>query len=294
MTAPTPRLTVEAQPFIPYVPDEEVVKKLGPTVEPYMKRMGFLPNALKLYAYRPEIAATLWALNSKIMRDPSSALDQFLKRKLAVVCCAVNGCAYCTAHSCTMLKAPRGVGSEGWGVSEEELQDLITGDAEPANEFERACFDYVRAASADPTSVPTELLERLKQHRWPGNVRELENLARRLAALYPQDVITASVIDGELAPPAVTSGGNAPMGVENLGGAVEAYLSSHFSGFPNGVPPPGLYHRILKEIEVPLLTAALAATRGNQIRAADLLGLNRNTLRKKIRDLDIQVYRSGG
>jgi len=88
--------------------------------------------------------------------------------------------------------------------------------------------------------------------------------------------------------------GTASVGVDNLGGAVEAYLSSHFSGFPNGVPPPGLYHRILKEIEVPLLTAALAATRGNQIRAADLLGLNRNTLRKKIRDLDIQVYRSGG
>ena len=61
------------------------------------------------------------------------------------------------------------------------------------------------------------------------------------------------MIDGELAPPAVASGGNAPLGVDNLGGAVEAYLSSHFSGFPNGVPPPGLYHRILKEIEVPLL-----------------------------------------
>jgi two-component system nitrogen regulation response regulator GlnG len=137
-------------------------------------------------------------------------------------------------------------------------------------------------------------MERLRRYRWPGNVRELENLARRLAALYPQDVITGSVIDGELAPPAVTSGGSVQHGVDNLGGAVEAYLSSHFSGFPNGVPPPGLYHRILKEIEVPLLTAALAATRGNQIRAADLLGLNRNTLRKKIRDLDIQVYRSGG
>ena len=126
-------------------------------------------------------------------------------------------------------------------------------------------------------------------------MRELENLARRLAALYPQDVITGSVIDGELAPPAVSLGRQrVQQGVDNLGGAVEAYLSSHFSGFPNGVPPPGLYHRILKEIEVPLLTAALAATRGNQIRAADLLGLNRNTLRKKIRDLDIQVYRSGG
>ena len=72
------------------------------------------------------------------------------------------------------------------------------------------------------------------------------------------------------------------------------YLSSLFSGSPNGVPPPGLYHRVLREIEVPLRAAALAATRGNQIRAADLLGLNRNTLRKKIRDLDIQVYRTGG
>src|SRR2546423_5886862 len=96
-------------------------------------------------------------------------------------------------------------------------------------------------------------------------------------------------IDGELAPPAVSSGGSVQHGVDNLGGAVEAYLSSHFSGFPNGVPPPGLYHRILKEIEVPLLTAALAATRGNQIRAADLLGLNRNTVRKKIPDLGIQA-----
>src|SRR6476619_691798 len=165
----------------------------------------------------------------------------------------------------------------------EDLPDLI-----------RHFFSLAEKDGLPPKKLDTLALERLKQHRWPGNVRELENLARRLAALYPQDVITASVIDGELAPPAVTSGGNAPMGVENLGGAVEAYLSSHFSGFPNGVPPPGLYHRILKEIEVPLLTAALAATRGNQIRAADLLGLNRNTLRKKIRDLDIQVYRSGG
>ena len=66
----------------------------------------------------------------------------------------------------------------------------------------------------------------------------------------------------------------------------------YFASFDNALPPPGLYHRILREIEYPLLSAALAATRGNQIRAADLLGLNRNTLRKKIRDLDIQVIRS--
>ena len=146
-TPPPPHVLVEAEPFIPYMKEENFSPALEPVLAPYKKRMGFLPNALKLYAYRPEIAATLWALNSNIMRDPSSTLDQFLKRKLAVVCCAINGCAYCTAHSCTMLKAPRGVGSEGWGLSEQELQDLITGDMEPANEFERACFDYVRAAS---------------------------------------------------------------------------------------------------------------------------------------------------
>ncbi|HEV7407284.1 MAG TPA: nitrogen regulation protein NR(I) [Bradyrhizobium sp.] len=165
----------------------------------------------------------------------------------------------------------------------EDLPDLI-----------RHFFALAEKDGLPPKKLDTLALERLKQHRWPGNVRELENLARRLAALYPQDVITGSVIDGELAPPAVVSGGSAHHGVDNLGGAVEVYLSSHFSSFPNGVPPPGLYHRILREIEVPLLTAALAATRGNQIRAADLLGLNRNTLRKKIRDLDIQVYRTGG
>src|SRR5580698_7056102 len=108
MNAPPPRLKVEPEPFIPYVPAEEVVKQLGTTVEPYMKRMGFLPNALKLYAHRPEIAETLFRLNSNIMRDPSSTLDQFLKRKLAAVACKTNGCAYCTAHSCNMLMRPKG------------------------------------------------------------------------------------------------------------------------------------------------------------------------------------------
>jgi two-component system nitrogen regulation response regulator GlnG len=73
---------------------------------------------------------------------------------------------------------------------------------------------------------------------------------------------------------------------------VERYLASHFASFGRDLPPPGLYDRVLQHVERPLLMAALAATRGNQIRAAVLLGLNRNTLRKKIRDLDIQVYRT--
>jgi two-component system nitrogen regulation response regulator GlnG len=137
-------------------------------------------------------------------------------------------------------------------------------------------------------------MDRLKRHRWSGNVRELENLARRLAALYPQDIIGEAVIEAELAQPPALSAARDAGAEDTIAGSVERHLAAYFAGFDHGLPPPGLYHRILREIEHPLLSAALAATRGNQIRAADLLGLNRNTLRKKIRDLDIQVYRTSG
>jgi two-component system nitrogen regulation response regulator GlnG len=89
----------------------------------------------------------------------------------------------------------------------EDLPDLI-----------RHFFALAEKDGLPPKKLDALALERMKQHRWPGNVRELENLARRLAALYPQDVITGSVIDGELAPPAVTSGGSVQLGVDNLGG----------------------------------------------------------------------------
>ncbi|HEY2135050.1 MAG TPA: hypothetical protein VGH49_04130 [Xanthobacteraceae bacterium] len=173
ITPPKPKVLFEGEPFIPYVAEDKFDPRLKPVVEPYKKRMGFLPNALKLYAHRPEIAETLWRLNSNIMRDPSSTLDQLLKRKLAAVACATNGCAYCTAHSCSMLKKPKSEGFEGWALTEQELQDIVSGAYEPKDEMERVCFDYVRSASEDPTSVPDEILQRLKQHLTPPQVVEL-------------------------------------------------------------------------------------------------------------------------
>jgi len=140
--------------------------------------------------------------------------------------------------------------------------------------------------------IDAAALERLKHYRWPGNVRELENLARRLAALYPQEVINTAVIDAELAQPTPMPAEEPAAADEGLSASVERHLNRYFAGYQNDLPPPGLYHRVLREIEYPLLSAALAATRGNQIRAAELLGVNRNTLRKKIRDLDIQVIRA--
>ncbi|HSI39196.1 MAG TPA: nitrogen regulation protein NR(I) [Xanthobacteraceae bacterium] len=140
--------------------------------------------------------------------------------------------------------------------------------------------------------VDAPALDRLKRYRWPGNIRELENLIRRLAALYPQEIITGSTIEVELATPISTSMQEEATGEETLAASVERHLNLYFGGFGEALPPPGLYHRILKDVEYPLLSAALAATRGNQIKAAELLGLNRNTLRKKIRDLDIQIIRT--
>src|SRR4030095_3389676 len=88
-------------------------------------------------------------------------------------------------------------------------------------------------------------MERLKRYRWPGNVRELENLARRLAALYPQETITGAVIDAELAQPAAVSTEKA-VSEDTLSSAVERNLTRYFAGFDHGLPPPGLYHRILR------------------------------------------------
>ncbi len=156
----------------------------------------------------------------------------------------------------------------------------------------RHFFALVEKEGLPSKQIESAAIDRLRRYRWPGNVRELENLIRRLAALYPQEVITESIIEAELdqAPAMVRS---EPSGdEEGLGRSVERHLSDYFAGFNDALPPPGLYHRVLREVEYPLISAALAATRGNQIKAAALLGVNRNTLRKKIQDLDIQVIRS--
>ncbi|MGQ0457621.1 MAG: nitrogen regulation protein NR(I) [Hyphomicrobium sp.] len=141
-------------------------------------------------------------------------------------------------------------------------------------------------------SIETAAIDRLKSHPWPGNVRELENVVRRLVALYPQDTLSGQIVEQELAGSAPPPGNGATGDSGDLGEAIERYLTRYFSSFGADLPPPGLYDRVIREVEKPLLSAALAATRGNQIRAAELLGLNRNTLRARIRDLNIRVLRT--
>ncbi len=167
-------------------------------------------------------------------------------------------------------------------------------------------FFKVAASEGLPQKyIDQAALDRMKQYRWPGNIRELENLIRRLAALHPQEVISDQLVESELEheqrPPAPSENPQAGAGRkgeretddgQTLSTSVEQHLAKLFRDSGDQLPPPGLYHRIISEIEIPLISAALAATRGNQIKAAELLGLNRNTLRKKVNDLDIRLMRS--
>jgi two-component system nitrogen regulation response regulator GlnG len=135
-------------------------------------------------------------------------------------------------------------------------------------------------------------LDALMKYRWPGNVRELQNLVRRLAVLQADEVITAAMVEQELSGPVQAPGATGgERDQHSIAQFMERHLARYFAEFSNGLPPDGLHERILREVEVPLINAALAATNGNQLRAADLLGINRNTLRSKIRSYGLKITR---
>jgi two-component system, NtrC family, nitrogen regulation response regulator GlnG len=137
-----------------------------------------------------------------------------------------------------------------------------------------------------------EALQELSGYRWPGNIRELENLVKRLLAMEVDDYVSDTAVRRELASyaPDITL---SPSTFEalTLTEFLDGHLARYFAGFGQSLPPNGLYDRLLAELEAPLLRATLTATRGNQLKAADLLGINRNTLRTKLRDRRVQVIK---
>ena len=137
-------------------------------------------------------------------------------------------------------------------------------------------------------------LEQLQTYRWPGNVRELENLMKRLIAMEIDDTIGAASVAAELAGSSSHIGHNRDAAMpssDTILDFMEHHFSSYVSSFGDKLPPNGLYDRVLNEVEPPLLRAVLSATRGNQLKAADVLGINRNTLRVKIKQHQIKSLR---
>jgi two-component system nitrogen regulation response regulator GlnG len=155
----------------------------------------------------------------------------------------------------------------------------------------RAFLRRAEAEGLPRKTISPKAVDLLRGQYWPGNVRELENLMRRLAALCADDTIDAATVEQELAARPSSAADGERDGSQTLSSAVETHLRRYFALHGDALPPPGLYERILKEVELPLIALTLSATRGNQLKAADLLGLNRNTLRKRIRELDIPVTR---
>ena len=136
-----------------------------------------------------------------------------------------------------------------------------------------------------------DALEMIRTYSWPGNVRQLENTIRRLVVTNSEDEIARSEIEQVLGNQPAMHPALGRVDSEKLSLSVAKHLRRYFDLHGGMLPPPGLYQRILKEVEFPLIEIALDATGGNQAKCADLLGINRNTLRKKITDLDIHVTR---
>ena len=136
-----------------------------------------------------------------------------------------------------------------------------------------------------------DAMELIRAYSWPGNVRQLENTVRRLALTGGEERIGRAEVEMVLGnQPAIeplTGGSDG----DKLSASIGKHLRRYFDLHGGQLPPPGLYQRILREVEMPLIEIALDATGGNQAKCADLLGINRNTLRKKITDLDIRVTR---
>ena len=140
--------------------------------------------------------------------------------------------------------------------------------------------------------ISTKAIQLLQNALWAGNIRELENFINSLVVLISDEEITPNHVEENLnLIPSVNSN---ELDSDNgkLSSSVEKHIKRYFDLHGDSLPPPGLYNRILKEIELPLIALSLSATRGNQIKTSELLGINRNTLRKKIKDLDIVVTRS--
>ena len=141
----------------------------------------------------------------------------------------------------------------------------------------------------DKKTIDNGALIKLKNYLWPGNVRELENLIKRIIILTPQEIIDLETINLYLSKFEPL---NNKYVSTSLGASVEKHLNQYFDSHKNDLPAAGLYDRIIHEVERPLIIKTLKLVKGNQLKAAELLGINRNTLRKKIMYLDIDVGNS--
>ena len=143
----------------------------------------------------------------------------------------------------------------------------------------------------EPKSLTKNSVELIKKKKWTGNVRELRNFIGRLSLVSNNEIIDEKITKHELSMITYEETDLNTLEGSKISKSLEIHLSHYFRSLGDSLPAPGLYQTVLKEVEIPLINLTLALCDGNQIKAANLLGINRNTLRKKIKDYDLVVTR---
>ena len=149
--------------------------------------------------------------------------------------------------------------------------------------LDRACSDL----SFPPKQISDEALSLLASHAWPGNVRELENAIKRAVILSSDPMLTAADFENLLSDSDNASQDSQETSLESI---VDKKLRSCFAEIDK-LDKGDILARVLQQVERPLIRFILEKTKWNQLKAADILGINRNTLRKKIHELEIELKR---
>lgn len=167
--------SVQTEAMVPHVANREsgYPPSLQVLLDGIKAQMGFVADSVAVYLHRPAIAEATLRFTAAVGKDPSSTLDRLLKRKIGLVCSTINGCFYCTAHQCSYLAKPREEDAESWGLSRADLESLVDGSYVPADEFERVCLDFSRAASRNSSAIPDEVRARMKALLTPAQIVEL-------------------------------------------------------------------------------------------------------------------------
>lgn len=154
------------------------------------------------------------------------------------------------------------------------------------------CLAKAKRKGLPEKRLSTSALNALREYHWPGNVRELENLIYRLAALISESQLSGAMVRDALKPmqPVRKASGSGT----SLQQMIEAHLHQYFNMHKHALPASGLYERVLEAMEKPLLRVTMEAVDGHQLHAAEVLGINRNTLRKKLRERGIAPYDKQG
>jgi AhpD family alkylhydroperoxidase len=159
--------SVEAQPCVPYASDEDAPEPLQRMLQGYAKRMGFLPNALKLYLHTPHILSQAIGMNNAVMRHKDNVIAEDFKYRMSFIISRGHGCRYCCAHHAMTLK-------KRWGLDDQRLEEILNLES-PEDEREALAWEYGYLASRGSIDHDEgdEIRDRLAELFSPVEVMEL-------------------------------------------------------------------------------------------------------------------------